>query len=181
MVEKERASYTGRRKHLVSGRNAGPDEVPAVDHKEGKIVVDFTSDDLCDALVIDPEGNEIGTLVRIYVHPVHRSPQWASVRTGILGSAKSFVPLDGAQWDGVHLRVAINKFLIIKAPHLDNQDDDELTETDTDSLDEYYAISNGTDRCEAAGLRDDAPTHHARAPDPTVAREINAPIAGFAE
>ncbi|TFD42890.1 MULTISPECIES: hypothetical protein [Cryobacterium] len=64
---------------------------------------------------------------------------------------------------------------------MDNQDDDELTETDTDSLDEYYAISNGTDRCEAAGLRDDAPTHHARAPDPTVPRQTNAPIAGFAE
>lgn len=133
-------------------------------------MVDFTSDNLCGALVIDAEGNEIGTLVRIHLHPVHRSPQWASVRTGILGSTKSFVPLDGAQWDGVHLRVAINKCLITKAPHLDNQDGNELTETDTDSLDEYYTISNGTDRCEAAGIRDDASTHHARAPDPTVAR-----------
>ena len=137
--------------------------------REGKFVVDFTSDNLCDALVIDAEGNEIGTLVRIYVHPVHRSPQWASVRMETPGSAKSFVPLDGAQWDGVHLRVAINKFLIVKAPHLNNQDDAELTETDSDSLDEYYAISKSTDRCEVARLRDDAPTHHARAPDPTVA------------
>lgn len=154
----------------MSERNAGPDKVSAVGHKEGNIVVDFTSDNLCGALVIDAEGNDIGTLVRIYVHPVHRSPQWASVRTGILGSAKSFVPLDGAQWDGVHLCVAINKCLITKAPHLDNQDGDELTETDIDSLDEYYAISNGTDRCEAAELRDDASTHHARVPDPTVAR-----------
>jgi stress response protein YsnF len=94
----------------------------------------------------DLDGAKVGRIGQVYVDDQTDEPTWASVRTGLFGTRESFVPLDGATFDGGRLTVAYPKDRIDKAPgvdahgHLSPEEEDEL-----------YAYYGGTGPDDATG------------------------------
>lgn len=92
---------------------------------------------LIGAPVLDRKHAKIGTIGQIYVDPKGR-PVWASVRTGLFGTAQSFVPLESAHAEGDSLEVGFDKDTVKDAPRI--EDDGELSRTDEETLYDYYSL-----------------------------------------
>jgi len=71
---------------------------------------------LLGAVVVDPEGERIGTVGQIYVDPTSGLPNWATVKMGLLGRAEFFVPLERADEVGGQVRVPFTKEIVKDAP-----------------------------------------------------------------
>jgi uncharacterized protein (TIGR02271 family) len=72
--------------------------------------------------VVGEDGDKIGTLDTIYMDKGTGQPEWLLVKTGMLGSKSSFVPITGAGSDGDALRVPYAKSLVKDAPNVDDED-----------------------------------------------------------
>lgn len=85
----------------------------------------FTQDQLdrmIGAEVIDVDGDKVGKIGQIYFDDITNQPSWVTVNTGFFGMNESFVPIDGADFDGEDVRVRYEKGLIKDAPNLDHED-----------------------------------------------------------
>ena len=91
------------------------------------------------ANVIDPEGNKIGSLGQLYLDDTTDAPNWATVKTGLLGMSETFVPLNEAVTDGDDIRVPYTKDQIKDAPRIDS--DEHLNEADEDRLYQHYSLA----------------------------------------
>lgn len=69
--------------------------------------------------VIGAGGSKLGTVDAIYPDVSTSGPEWAAVKTGILGNHVSFVPLAEADYNGDELRVPYSKAQVKAAPHQD--------------------------------------------------------------
>jgi hypothetical protein len=94
------------------------------------------------APALGPDGEKIGTIGQIFVDQVSNAPSWATIRTGLFGRLESFVPLDGATFDGEELRLGFEKSVIRDAPRIDT--DVALSPADETALFEYYGMGNTT-------------------------------------
>lgn len=88
-----------------------------------------------------PDGEKIGKAGRVYVDDETGSPKWVSVETGLFGTRASFIPLDGASFDGERLSVPYDKSRVKGAPDLG--DGDHLSPENEQTLNHYY--SGGSD------------------------------------
>lgn len=85
----------------------------------------FTQDQLdrmIGAEVIDVDGDKVGKIGQIYFDDITNQPSWVTVNTGFFGMNESFVPIDGADFDGEDVRVRFQKDVIKDAPNLDHED-----------------------------------------------------------
>ncbi len=87
--------------------------------------------------VIDNDGDKIGTLDTIYTDRASGEPEWLLVKTGMLGTKSSFVPLAGAGADGDALRVPYPKALVKDAPNVD-ENQSELPAEEESRLYQHY-------------------------------------------
>jgi uncharacterized protein (TIGR02271 family) len=113
--------------------------------------VAFTSDDiarLTGATVLDPGGDPVGRIGQVYLDP-DGSPSWATVRTGFLGTAELFFPLDGAAFEGRDVRVPFAKASILGSPRVDSSE--ELDTAQADELADYYAAAGSVASSSGAG------------------------------
>ena len=101
----------------------------------------------------DLDGAKVGRIGQVYVDDQTDEPTWASVRTGLFGTRESFVPLDGATFDGGRLTVAYSKDRITDAPTVDA--DGHLSPEEEDEL---YAYYGGTWPDDSTGTSDPAAT-----------------------
>ena len=94
--------------------------------------------------VVGPDGEKVGRVGQVYLDNATQAPEWVTVKTGLFGTAESFVPLADATVDGENIRVPYGKAKIKDAPRID--DDGELSEGQEDELYRYYGLSstNGT-------------------------------------
>jgi uncharacterized protein (TIGR02271 family) len=90
------------------------------------------------ATVLDSDGNRIGTVEDIYLDQETDQPEWAVVKTGLLGSRVSFVPLAEATQEGSDIRVPYDKDRVKGAPNMDP--DGELSQSDEAELYSYYGL-----------------------------------------
>lgn len=81
----------------------------------------------------DAAGEKVGRVGQLYLDDQTGRPTWITVSTGLLGSGgETFVPLEGASFDGQDLRLAYTKDQIGNAPregadeHLDYAQEEEL-------------------------------------------------------
>ncbi len=81
----------------------------------------------------DAAGEKVGRVGQLYLDDQTGRPSWVTVSTGLLGSGgETFVPLEGASFDGQDLRLAYSKDTIKNAPgegadeHLDYAQEEEL-------------------------------------------------------
>lgn len=68
----------------------------------------------CEAF--DPQGHRIGVVGQIFLDDSTEEPAWIGVETGLFGTNESFVPLDGAAFDGDTVTVAVSKEMVRNAP-----------------------------------------------------------------
>jgi len=92
------------------------------------------------ATVYDASGDKIGKVGQVYVDTDSGRPVWASVNTGLFGTAESFVPLRDASWDGERLQVGYEKSFVTDAPRIDV--DGALSTEDQQELYRYYAAES---------------------------------------
>ncbi|MCI2419663.1 PRC-barrel domain-containing protein [Saccharopolyspora sp. K220] len=68
--------------------------------------------------VFDPEGQRIGIVGQLFIDDDTEQPAWITVQTGLFGTNESFVPLEGAAFDGDTLTVAVGKEAVRHAPRV---------------------------------------------------------------
>jgi sporulation protein YlmC with PRC-barrel domain len=59
--------------------------------------------------VVDRDGDKLGKVEDIYLDRQTDQPEWVAVKTGMIGSKLSFVPLAGAERSGDEIRVPYEK------------------------------------------------------------------------
>src|SRR4051794_41818428 len=57
-------------------------------------------DDVQRATVYDNSGDKIGKAGQVYLDDATGTPSWITVNTGLFGTSESFVPLEGASFNG---------------------------------------------------------------------------------
>ncbi|MCU1433015.1 MAG: hypothetical protein JWP95_2120 [Actinotalea sp.] len=98
--------------------------------------------------VVADDGKRIGTVEQVFLDAATGRPAWVTVRTGLFGTAESFVPLEGASTEGDDIRVPFHKDLVKDAPRIDSSDG-RLTPRDEQELYRHYAVA--TDDVGAGG------------------------------
>ncbi len=95
------------------------------------------------ATVYDSTGDKVGKVGQVYLDDHDGQPSWITVATGFFGTSETFVPTEGARFDGDDLHVAYDKDKIKDAPHLEV--DQHLSETEEAELYRYYGVQWGGD------------------------------------
>ena len=89
----------------------------------------------------DNDGDKVGKVGQLYLDDQSGEPTWVTVSTGFFGSSETFVPVEGARFDGDDLRVSYDKDKIKGAPRIDA--DQHLSETEEAELYRYYGLQYG--------------------------------------
>jgi uncharacterized protein (TIGR02271 family) len=121
--------------------------------------------------LVDRDGDKIGKIEEVYLDRNSGDPEWVAVKTGMLGSRVSFVPIRDASAEGDDVRVQHEKSLVKDAPNVDA--DGELSRDEERRLYEHYGRSDyddwsdtSEDRTEGLyGRDDDARTTTGRGDD----------------
>lgn len=92
--------------------------------------------------VFDPEGQRVGMVGQLFLEQDSEQPAWITVQTGLFGTNESFVPLEGAAFDGDTLTVAVDKEAVRLAPRVDLAHGDLLLEQEK-TLYLYYGMTYG--------------------------------------
>ncbi len=88
--------------------------------------------------VVDRDGEKIGTLADVYFDIDSSEPQFACVKTGLLGRRLTFVPLRDASAGRDRLQVAYDKDRVHGAPTIDP--DGELSEQEEADLYAFFDL-----------------------------------------
>jgi uncharacterized protein (TIGR02271 family) len=84
------------------------------------------------------DGDKIGSIGQVYLDNDSGQPAWVTVKTGLLGSGESFVPLNQAELTDDGVRVPYDKERVKGAPNIET--DRELSEQEEDQLYTYYGL-----------------------------------------
>ena len=107
-----------------------------------------------DSKVVDQNDAKVGTVKQVFVDDDSGHPLFVSVATGLFGMSESFVPLQGATFDGDAVHVTFDKDMVKDAPRIDA--DDALTDPQQEQIWVYYFGAQG------AGRREDGHHEHGR-------------------
>lgn len=93
-------------------------------------------DNYQDAPVFDKDGDKIGTIADMYYTDNQDQPVWATIKSGLFGIRKHFIPLTDVleTTEGLVLHT-VDEATVKGAPSIEN--DDELTEDDAMRLANY--------------------------------------------
>lgn len=92
--------------------------------------------------VVTGAGDKIGGVGQVYLDDATGAPTWVTVRTGLFGTAESFVPLEGARLVGDDIVVAFDKEAIKDAPRVEV--DGTVTPEEEQELFRHYGLQRGT-------------------------------------
>jgi uncharacterized protein (TIGR02271 family) len=100
-------------------------------------------DDVQRATVYDRSGDKIGKAGQVYLDDATGQPSWVTVNTGLFGTSESFVPLEGASFDGTdRVDVAYEKSQVKDAPRV--AADGHLEVSEEEELYRYYGLGGTT-------------------------------------
>jgi uncharacterized protein (TIGR02271 family) len=115
--------------------------------------------------VVTDGGDKVGSIGQIYVDETTEQPDWLTVKTGLFGTAESFVPLQGATISGDDIVVSYDKDTIKSAPRVDA--DGAISPDEEQDLFRHYGLHGAggrTGRSETSGTtaasRGDADRSH---------------------
>ena len=91
---------------------------------------------------VDNDGDKLGKVGQVYLDDQTQQPTWVSVSTGFFGTSETFVPIEGARFEGDDLHVSYDKGKIKDAPRIEA--DQHLSETEEAELYRYYGLEWGT-------------------------------------
>lgn len=84
-------------------------------------------------------STRIGTIGQIYLNDETGEPVWATVKTGLFGSAETFLPLQAARVDGNNVQVDYDEETIKGAPRVNAAGS--LSPAEEDELYRYYGLT----------------------------------------
>jgi uncharacterized protein (TIGR02271 family) len=90
------------------------------------------------ATVYDSTGDKVGKIGQVYLDDQTQQPTWVTVSTGFFGTSETFVPIEGARFEGDDIHVAYGKEQIKDAPRVEV--DQHLSETEETELYRYYGL-----------------------------------------
>ena len=90
--------------------------------------------------LVGNDGDKIGTIDEVYVDAQTEQPEWLSVKTGMIGSKVSFVPIAEAQEADDAIRVPYDKNQVKDAPSI--EPDGELSHEDESGLYRHYGLES---------------------------------------
>jgi uncharacterized protein (TIGR02271 family) len=95
--------------------------------------------------VVAEHGDKVGSIGQIYVDDTTGAPNWVTVKTGLFGSAETFVPVENARLDGHDIVVSYTKDTIKAAPRVEA--DGSLSPEEEQTLYRHYGlgVSDTTD------------------------------------
>lgn len=111
--------------------------------------------DLIGNEIYDQDGQRIGRVGNVYVDDSTHQPEWVTVRTGVLGTRESFVPLQGASTEENRINVDVPREKVRQAPKIDVEQG-HLSDTEGADLYTHYGLRRTgeqptTDRQQEAG------------------------------
>ncbi|MFL6125934.1 DUF2382 domain-containing protein [Actinophytocola sp.] len=109
-------------------------------------------DRLYDCQVIDPRGEKIGAVKRVWLDERTGDPAWASVHTGLFGLKESFVPLQRAELRDDELRVPVDKEQVRQSPRIEATND-HMTDDEQAALYRHYGFGPQGSGPDGAGQR----------------------------
>ena len=124
------------------------------------------------ATVYDSTGDKVGKIGQVYLDDQTQQPTWVTVSTGFFGTSETFVPIEGARFEGDDIHVAYGKEQIKDAPRVEV--DQHLSETEETELYRYYglewdtgyAAGTTTETTGVTGRRPGSAPRHGRWPGP---------------
>jgi hypothetical protein len=93
-------------------------------------------------IVVDVDGEKIGSVEQVFTSGDSGNPVFVTVRTGLFGMSESFAPLSGASLEESVIRVAFAKDTVKNGPRIDS-DRGVITETQEQELYSYYGLDAG--------------------------------------
>ncbi|HYP45502.1 MAG TPA: PRC and DUF2382 domain-containing protein [Propionibacteriaceae bacterium] len=96
-----------------------------------------------DGKVVNGHGDKIGSIGQVYVDDTTGQPDWVTVKTGLFGTAESFVPLQGATVNGNDIVVGYDKDTVKAAPRVDA--DGDITPDEEQNLFRHYGLDDRAD------------------------------------
>jgi len=97
--------------------------------------------------VVDRDGDKLGKVEDIYLDRQTDQPEWVAVKTGMIGSKLSIVPLAGAQRSGDEIRVPYEKGQVKDAPSVEA--DGELSQDEEARLYRHYGLEYDESRSDS--------------------------------
>jgi uncharacterized protein (TIGR02271 family) len=88
--------------------------------------------------VVDNDGDKIGKIEEIYMDAETGKPEWLAVKTGMLGTKVSFIPIAEASEAGGDVRVPYDKQQVKDAPNAEA--DGELSQPEEAALYRHYGL-----------------------------------------
>jgi uncharacterized protein (TIGR02271 family) len=104
-------------------------------------------DEMRGAPVYDSTGDKIGKVEEIFYDMQSRVPEWVGIGTGVFGTKRVLVPVEGAQVTEDGLLVAYDKEHVKDSPDID---DEEISAECEAELRAYYALQNGSSQSAAS-------------------------------
>jgi uncharacterized protein (TIGR02271 family) len=117
--------------------------------------------------LVSDDGDKIGTIDEVYVDASTDQPEWLSVKTGMLGSKVSFVPVAQAHEADEAIRVPYEKAQVKDAPSI--EPDGELSHEEESGLYRHYGLEY-SDQQSGSGL-----SEHEGANGQTEGRDTSGP------
>jgi uncharacterized protein (TIGR02271 family) len=96
---------------------------------------------LYDAQVVDPRGEKIGSVKRVWLDGQTGDPLWASVHTGLFGLKESFVPLQRAELRDDQLQVPVDKEQVKESPKIEAAGD-HMSDDEQAALCQHYGVGS---------------------------------------
>jgi uncharacterized protein (TIGR02271 family) len=93
------------------------------------------------ATAYDNDGDKLGKIGQVYYDDNTDQPKWITVNTGLFGMNESFVPLQGAKFEGDRVTVAYDKATIKDAPSI--SDEQHLDAAEEQQLYRHYGMGYG--------------------------------------
>jgi uncharacterized protein (TIGR02271 family) len=122
--------------------------------------------------LVDSNHNKIGKINQVYVDRQTGEPKFVAVKTGLLGSNVSLVPIEESQAGDDHVAVPYSKDQVKDAPDIDA--DAELSEAEEQRLYEHYGLRyepyEGPDHGSLTGYDRHATRGRGRATDDAMTR-----------
>jgi uncharacterized protein (TIGR02271 family) len=101
--------------------------------------------------VLSSDGDKIGSVGQVYADDANGQPTWVTVKTGLFGTAESFVPLQDARLEGDDIVVPYTKDQVKDAPRVET--DGHLEPSEEDRLFGHYGL-DGHQNYPNTGTRD---------------------------
>src|SRR4051794_24323066 len=126
------------------GRRGTPVDVQHEIHtRRSDMLTDNDVRQVIGATAYGDDGEKISKVGQVFLDDETGKPEFVTVNTGLFGTKETFIPVQGATFNGDRLELPFSKAKVKDAPNVD-ADEGHLDRPEEQRLYEYYSMSYGT-------------------------------------